>query len=129
MIIHQTPTVSLEFIESKQLLIQKWKGFSTSEVFKEAINQTVSFTAKKNVKAILSDTLEQAVVKPEDTEYAAGVMPKLFTNGVKAMAFVMPQNVLTQLSLKSFGNQNKNDKIQFFASVKEAEDWLNGAAK
>lgn len=128
MIIYQTPTVSLEFIESKQLLVQSWKGFSTSEVFREAINQTLSFTSKRGVKAILSDTLQQAVVKPEDTEYASSIMPKLFSNGVKKMAFVMPQNVLTQLSMKDFGNQNKNDKVKFFPTVKDAENWLNDAA-
>lgn len=129
MIVYQTATVQLEFIESKQQLIQKWKGFSTSEVFREAINQTLNFTAKNKVKSILSDTLEQSVVKPEDSEYAASAMPKLFMNGVKAMAFVMPQNAITQLSLKNFGNQNKSEKMQFFSSVREAEKWLEEATK
>jgi hypothetical protein len=128
MTVYQAATVSLEFNESKQLLVQKWKGFSPSDIFREAIDQSLSFTAKNKVKAILSDTLEQSVVKPEDTEYAASATPKLFLHGVKAMAFVMPKNVLTQLSLKSFGSQNKSEKIQFFSSVSDAEKWLEEVA-
>lgn len=129
MIVYQNPNVTVEYNESKQQLVQKWKGFSSSDVFREAINKTVNFTASHNVKSILSDTIEQGVVKPEDTKYATSVMPKLFGNGVKAMAFVMSQNALTQLSLKSFENQNKVDNVNFFGSVRDAEKWLDNASR
>jgi hypothetical protein len=123
--VFQTPTVNLDYDQPKHRLIQKWNGFSTSEVFREAINKSVEFTKTNKVNSILSDTLEQSVVKPEDTQYAASVMPKLFMNGVKAMAFVMPKNILTQMSLSKFDKESKSDNIQFFSSVNEAQSWLD----
>ena len=124
MIIYQTPTVTLDYNNVRHQLVQTWKGFSSSETFREAIDKSVSFTKANQVDTILSDTLEQSVVKPEDSAYAASVMPQLFQNGVKAMAFVMPKNVITQMSLKRFGNESKVDNVRFFSSVPEAQRWL-----
>jgi hypothetical protein len=126
MIVYQTPTVTLDYNSLKHQLVQTWKGFSSSETFRTAIDKTVSFTKTNHVDTILSDTLEQAVVKPEDSAYAASVMPQLFASGVKAMAFVMPKNVLTQMSLKKFGDESKTpSNVQFFSSVAEAQKWLS----
>lgn len=124
MVIYQTSTVTLDYNQTKHQLTQIWKGFSTSDTFREAIDKTVSFTKTNQVNTILSDTLEQAVVKPEDSAYAASVMPELFKNGVKAMAFVMPKNVITQMSLKKFDSEKKVENVKFFPSVSEAQNWL-----
>jgi hypothetical protein len=124
----QTPTVSLDYNQPKHRLVQTWTGFSSSEIFREAIDKSVEFTKSNKVNSILSDTLEQSVVKPEDTQYAASVMPKLFANGVRAMAFVMPKNVLTQMSLSKFDKESKSDNVRFFGSVDEAQKWLDTAA-
>ncbi len=77
------------------------------------------------VKTIVSDTLNQGVVKPEDTEYAGSVMPVIFAKGLKAMAFVIPENIFTQLSLKRFADQEQSDNVQYFKSVPDAHTWLD----
>ncbi len=123
--VFQTPTVSLDYNQQKYRLIQTWNGFSTSDVFRIAIDKSVEFTKTNKVTSILSDTLLQAVVKPEDTQYAAAVMPKLFMNGVKFMAFVMPKDVITQMSINRFDKATNTDNIQFFPSVDEATKWLD----
>jgi len=53
MIIYQQPTVSIEYNETKRQLIQTWTGFSSSEVFREAIDKTVSFTQSQPVTSII----------------------------------------------------------------------------
>ena len=56
---------------------------------------------------------------------AASVMPKLFASGVKAMAFVIPQNVITKLALSSFAReQGMPPNVRYFDNLAEAEMWL-----
>lgn len=125
MVIYEKPTVKIEYNLAKKQLIQVWDGFSSSEVFREAIDKTVTFVKTNPVKSIVSDTMKQSVVKPEDTEYASEKMPILFKSGIQAMAFVIPKNVLTQLSLKGFNEPNKDLKVGFFATILDAQYWID----
>jgi dTDP-D-glucose 4,6-dehydratase len=124
--VFDSPAVKLEYTASKMLLTQVWTGFATSEQFREGIDKTVDFIGKNAVKVIVSDTRNQKVVKPEDSKYAASVMPKLFGNGLKAMAFVMPEDIFTKMSLSSFSKeQAKPDYVQYFGNMESAEQWIS----
>jgi len=68
--------------------------------------------------------LNQSVVTAEDSQYAASVMPILIKNGMKAMAFVISKNMFTQLALKKFENASHFDRLDFFLTMKEAEEWI-----
>jgi hypothetical protein len=125
MIVFNSTGILIEFDEKKQRLVQTWTGFVTSEVFRKAIDATVDFVKKNDTKSILSDTLNQKVVKPDDREYAASVTPDLFKHGVTAMAFVMPENVLTQLSLKGFAQSTSSANLNFFSNANDAHRWLD----
>lgn len=125
MIVHQHSNVTIEYDQVKQRLTQTWNGFIPSTEFRIAIDASLNFSKTKPVKTIVSDTLNQGVVKPEDTEYAGSVMPAMFQNGLKAMAFVIPENIFTQLSLKRFADHEQSDNVQYFKSVPEANVWLD----
>ncbi len=125
MIVHSNNNVKIEYDSAKKRLTQTWIGFIQSKDFRIAIDATVEFAEKNLVQTIVSDTLLQGVVKPEDTGYANSVMPKLIGRGLKAMAFVIPENIFTQLSLKKFADNEKSDKVQYFKSTKEANAWLD----
>mgnify|MGYP006285230187 FL=1 len=125
MIVHQNENVKITFDQDKKRLIQEWKGFASSQVFREAIDKTCDFVKKNNVKTIISDTLQQNVVKPEDAEYAASVIPTMARNGMKAMAFVVPENVFTKLSLDKFSHSVKGENTKYFKTRSEAEKWLD----
>lgn len=125
MIVYEHANVKIEYDQTKQRLTQTWIGFIPSVDFKTAIDETVDFCSNNPVKTIISDTLNQGVVKPEDTEYAGSVMPSMFQKGLKAMAFVIPENIFTQLSLKRFADQEKSENVQYFKSVPEASKWLD----
>lgn len=125
MIVHQHPHVTIDYDQFKKRLTQVWNGFIASKDFRDAIDATVKFAEKNQVKTIISDTLNQGVVKPEDTEYAGSVMPKLVAKGLKGMAFVIPENIFTQLSLKKFADNEQTKSVQYFKSVSDATKWLD----
>ena len=128
MIILNEPTVTLEYDPGKKQILQRWYGMCSSEIFRNAIDKTIEFSKSNKVNAIISNTLEQSVVKPVDVEYASSSMPKLFSAGVKAMAFVIPRNAITQMSLNKFDKDTKTEMIRFFESVSEAQRWIDKTA-
>jgi hypothetical protein len=125
MIIFEAPTITVEYNPEKFQIIQKWTGFSTSEVFRTAIMKTTEFARSNMVKSVISDTLEQAVVKPEDIEFAASRMPRVAFGNIKAMAFIMPKSVFTQLSVKKFEKDSHVDLIRYFDSYATAQSWID----
>ncbi|MFP3860558.1 MAG: hypothetical protein ACLFUW_07025 [Bacteroidales bacterium] len=125
MIVHQNENVKITFDQSKKRLVQQWEGFASSQVFREGIDKTCDFVKKNNVKTIMSDTLRQNVVKPDDADYAASVIPTMVNNGLKAMAFVVPENVFTKLALDKFKSSIKGETTKYFMSKAEAEKWLD----
>lgn len=127
MIVYQTSTVTVAIEEKTKVMTQKWNGFSSSEVFREAIDKSLEAVKKNGVKAILNDTLDQAVVKPDDSQYAASVMPKLFMSGLKAMAIVLPKSVFTQMSIKKFQEDTKGANIKLFTSNTDAKEWIENS--
>lgn len=127
MVVYQTSTVTVAIEEKTKVMTQKWNGFSSSEVFREAIDKSLEAVKKNGVKAILNDTLDQAVVKPDDSQYAASVMPKLFMSGLKAMAIVLPKSVFTQMSIKKFQEDTKGANIKLFTSNTDAKEWIENS--
>ena len=124
MLVFNSPGIIIDYDEEKQRLVQVWTGFVTSEVFRKAIDATIDFVTKHNTRTILSDTLNQKIVKSDDAEYAASVTPQIFKSGVTAMAFVMPENILTQLALKSFAQNTTRINVNYFSNALAAHRWL-----
>jgi hypothetical protein len=125
MIVHQNENVKISYDKNKKRLIQEWKGFASSQVFRDAIDKTSDFVKANDVRTIISDTLQQNVVKPDDAEYAASVIPTMARNGMKAMAFIVPENVFTKLSLDKFSHSVKGENTKYFKTRDEAESWLD----
>ncbi|MGM0651085.1 MAG: hypothetical protein ACQES1_11350 [Bacteroidota bacterium] len=125
MIVFQNKNVKITFDQGKKRLTQEWTGFASSEAFREGIDKTCDFVKANNVKTIVSDTLHQKVVKSDDAEYAASVIPTMARNGMKAMAFVVPENVFTKLSLDKFSHSVKGENTMYFKTRAEADKWLD----
>jgi len=121
--------VHIEYDDANEILIQTWLGFISSENFRKAIDKTVEFSKTKPVKAIISDTSQLAIVRREDTEYAASIMPALIEKGLRKMAFVLSDNTFAQMSVKNFESQTKgklqnNQLVKHFVDLQEAKDWI-----
>ncbi len=126
--VHQNDNVKITYDQGKKRLIQEWTGYAPSDVFREGIDKTYEFVKSNDVKTILSDTMQQNVVKPDDAEYAASVIPTMARKGMKAMAFVVPENVFTKLALDKFSHSIKGENTKYFKTRAEAEKWLDEQA-
>jgi hypothetical protein len=124
MIVYKTRGASFEYQSDTKILIQNWKEFITSEQFRKALDETVDFVKKNDVKAILNNTLEQSVVNKADTKYAASLMPQLFMDGIKSMAIILPEDIFTQISVKRFEVDTRGANVKMFTEVNSAMAWI-----
>jgi hypothetical protein len=131
MIVYQTTNVKIEFNSLNKQLTQTWYNFVSSDEFRKAIDFTVDYIKNNEVKSIISDTLKQRAVKPEDSEYAASVMPVLFSSGLLAMAFLIPEDIFTKMSLKKFADIEiqRQHNVEYFFDINEAHNWIDATVK
>lgn len=126
MIVHETRNCKLEFDDEHNCLIQNWTGFSSSELFREIIYATLNEIEDKGISNLISNSKSQKVVAKSDIDWLTiEINPKLVRNGLRRMAFVLPENVITQMSVKHFTNQGESLlEIRHFSSMDDAKKWI-----
>jgi hypothetical protein len=124
MILFEQEHVKVWYNTDTKQLIQKWVGFASSKEFREAIDVSIDFTKHYNVLSLVCDLSEQQVVSLEDIHYASKKFPRLFDYGVLASAFVIPENIFSQISLKEFANMQDETTVQYFKSREKANKWI-----
>jgi hypothetical protein len=120
-------TVSINYQETQKIIKQRWMGFSSSQTFRLAIDKAVDFVRNNKVRGIFNDIREQGAVDPRDVKYASQAMSIMFQNGIRAVAFIMPQKTSTQLSLNMFKNDSNYMNIKVFTNTDEALIWLESS--
>ncbi len=132
MVIVDEKHLFLEYDEELKCVIQVWKGFFSSELFREGCNKTNAlFEKQKPVTKFLVDISESSVIKKEDTEWAAiNAIPTAIKNGLKYYGFVLPKNAFTQVSLNNFRKDLNQPtlEVQLFDSLDRAKKWAEEAA-
>lgn len=124
--------IVLEYDDDLKCIIQTWKGFFNSEVFRSGVERTNQlFAKKKPVATFLVDISQSSVIKKEDTDWAATTaIPIAIKNGLKNYGFVLPANVFTQVSLNNFKEQLNQPTltIRLFDNMESAKEWARSLA-
>lgn len=125
-IVYKSAHITIQFDDEHRRLTQTWFDFVPSDEFRKAIDFTVSFVSKNEVAVIISDTLKQHAIKPEDAQYATSVMPLLHDAGLKAMAFIIPEDIFTKMALKKFADLGGDyqQKVEYFFNMDDVLNWL-----
>jgi hypothetical protein len=125
MTVKDYPFCELKHDPALKCVVQTWKGYCESSEFRKAIVDTLTFFEQNNVSRIISDTRKQKVVKPEDTDWVATtVNPKLISNGLRKMAFILPEDVFASLSVDRFLKISNNFELGHFQDMEEAKSWI-----
>lgn len=120
-----TDFLQVLYYPEKKRMVQNWSGFINTEDFKKTIDQVIALSEKYKIEKILSDTSKQSILKMEATDYAASVVPKILKNGVRKMAFLVPENIFAKLSVNNFIDKSGKEEIKYFANKQKAEEWLD----
>lgn len=120
--VYEERFLTLEVEQSKNCLIQHWRGTVTSDEYRRGQKKTVEVFKQYHLKNLISNTKEAGALKTEDTQWAVGtILPQLTSSGLKSLNMVVPQNVFTKLTLQDIENKSKTAvDTKIFSSVDEA---------
>lgn len=112
---------------SVQCVHVKGIGFLQSKDYQTGMNKGLELLEEKKATKWLADMQEQSVIGLADQDWTAqDWTPRAVKAGLSHSAFVVPTNVLTQLSLKRIINKvgNKEIVMVYFDNIESAKDWL-----
>ena len=124
---------TLEYDPSVPCITATFNGFMNSTQFRDFLNKGLNYLIekKKNHDKILwlADTSKHVVQPDKDTRWVADEWnPKAIQAGIHHVAFVLPENVFGNISVKKYAesSEKKGDKmiVQMFGSLESAKNWF-----
>ena len=138
MILLEQKNGKLEYDESVPCVKASFTGFMSSDDFKLFLNRGLEYCIKYKKEGQpflwLADTRLHSVQSKSDTNWVATDWnPVALKNGIQYVAFVLPENVFGELSVRNYVNEAKktNDNemnIQMFNQEKKAIEWFKEVA-
>jgi hypothetical protein len=134
MILFKEKYGSLEYDESVPCITATFLGFMSSEIFREFLQKGLKYLKEKKKPdepiLWLADTKKHQVQGAEDLKWVAEKWnPQALAIGVNCVAFVLPDNIFGEASIKNYSNIAKikdPDKmhIEIFGDIDTAKDWF-----
>jgi hypothetical protein len=131
--LYQEKFGTLEYDAAVPCITATFNGFMSSDQFRSFLNKGLDFLLEK--KKIhpnilwLADTSKHVVQPDTDTRWVADEWnPRALAGGIRYVAFVLPENVFGNASVKRYAdnNEKKSDKmiVQMFGDIKSAKEWF-----
>jgi hypothetical protein len=123
----------IEYDASVPCITASFNAFMSSEQFRSFLNKGLDFLIeKKKVHPRilwLADTSKHVVQPDSDTKWVAeNWNPRALKAGIRHVAFVLPENVFGNASVKRYADNNdkSTDKmvVQMFGDQKSAKEWF-----
>jgi hypothetical protein len=124
---------SLEYDPSVPCITATFNGFMSSEQFRDFLNRGLDHLIEKkqdHPKILwLADTRKHVVQPDKDTKWVADEWnPRAINGGINHVAFVLPENVFGNLSVRKYADnsEKKGDNmiVQMFGTLDSAKAWF-----
>lgn len=124
---------TLEYDSSVPCITATFNGFMSSEQFRHFLNKGLDHLIEKmeiHPRMLwLADTRKHVVQPDKDTKWVADEWnPRALEGGIYHVAFVLPENVFGNASVKRYADNTLQKKdemvVQMFGDIKSAKDWF-----
>jgi hypothetical protein len=124
---------TLEYDSTVPCITATFNGFMSSDQFRNFLNKGLDHLIEKkqsHPKILwLADTRKHVVQPDKDTKWVADEWnPRALKGGIHHVAFVLPENVFGNASVKRYADNTLQKKdemvVQMFGDVKAAKDWF-----
>ena len=124
---------TLEYDSTVPCITATFNGFMSSEQFRNFLNKGLDHLIEKrkvHPKMLwLADTRKHVVQPDKDTKWVADEWnPRALEGGIYHVAFVLPENVFGNASVKRYADNTLQKKdemvVQMFGDIKSAKDWF-----
>jgi len=124
---------TLEYDSSVPCIVATFNGFMSSEQFRHFLNLGLDLLIEKKKEhdkiLWLADTSKHVVQPDKDTQWVATDWnPRALKAGINHVAFVLPDNVFGNMSVKKYSEstEKKGDNmvVQMFGDLNTAKNWF-----
>ena len=128
---------TLEYDATVPCITATFNGFMSSEQFRNFLNKGLDHLIEKRQvhprMLWLADTRKHVVQPDKDTKWVADEWnPRALKGGIYHVAFVLPENVFGNASVKRYADNTLQKKdemvVQMFGDIKTAKDWFRNLA-
>lgn len=127
---------TLEYDSTVPCITATFNGFMSSEQFRAFLTTGLDHLIEKKQLhdriLWLADTTKHVVQPDKDTHWVAEVWnPRALKGGIRHVAFVLPENVFGNMSVKRYSDSNKSKQeammdVQMFGDITSAKNWFRG---
>ncbi len=124
------PVCSIDFLKEQNILKFVWKDHIIGyDEFKKVVMQFADLALDTNAKYLYIDAIHNKVVMTKEVQkwHDEVIVAKYKQAGVKAIGFLIPKNIFSELTHKqTFENEKATQAIntRFFSSDSELTAWL-----
>ena len=130
-LVYESEYMQLYFNSENKVIEEKWHETTKkmrAKEFKKEILTTLKYMRDNNAELYLVDTknfIFTISVEIQEWMHKNFIVP-FIQAGIKKAAFVMPEELITQLSIEQTTEEDTQNKFKrdFFTSKKEALKWL-----
>jgi hypothetical protein len=124
---------TLEYDSTVPCITATFNGFMSSEQFRAFLNKGLDYLIEKKQShdkiLWLADTRKHVVQPDKDTSWVAESWnPRALKGGIRHVAFVLPENVFGNASVKRYADGNAKQKdqmeVQMFGDLDAAKKWF-----
>jgi hypothetical protein len=120
-------TYHIYFDQQVNAVVMKWKGYATSDQFKEGTEYMLRTLSSNNATKVLADIKDMVIIGMEDQHWLeTNFLPRAIQAGFQAIAIIKPDYYFNKVAVESISYKISRDKltINFFDNVSEAKEWL-----
>lgn len=124
-----TPSEVYNIYFDKELdsVVMIWKGYSTSDQFREGTELMLNELISNGSSKVLADLREMILIGMDDQKWLeARFLPRAINFGFRQIAIISPNSYFNRIAVESVSYKVDKEKIsiQFFDSREEAVRWL-----
>ena len=120
--------ITTYFNNELKAVVMEINGFVTTEKFIEVALETHNLRKKHFVKKQLNDIQNMKILTKDIQLWLNDSwFPTAKSNGLKYLAFIVPNNTFGELSMKAVNNEAKEKygiDIEYFMNEERAKQWL-----
>lgn len=108
-------------------VVMKWKGYFTSEQFREGSERMFKCLKKYKVSKVLGLIKEMTLISNEDQKWLDSFfLPKAVEHGFGYCALLRPENYFNRVAIENVTYKVDDHRLQIriFDSEDEAREWL-----
>jgi len=127
MMLYDSPTCSVEWLEEGKILLKTMKGFVFGDETRKLFNAGYEKVLKEGGSKWLSDNRNLKPWKQEDVAFInEDWLPRMLKAGWKYWAIIEPEDTMGNLSMKNFIDlyQEQGLELKFFHNLEDAKAWL-----